>query len=29
MSGMFSGVVQEVLNNGAANLEKTLQGIVG
>jgi len=28
MSGMFSGVVQEVLNNGAANLEKTLQGIV-
>ena len=28
MSGTFSGVVQEVLNNGAANLEKTLQGIV-
>jgi len=28
MSGMFSGVVQEVLNNGATNLEKTLQGIV-
>jgi hypothetical protein len=28
MSGMFSGVVQEVLNNGAANLEKTLQGVV-
>jgi len=27
MSEMFSGVVQEVLNNGAANLEKTLQGI--
>jgi uncharacterized protein (DUF302 family) len=28
MSGMFSGVVQEVLNNGAGNLEKTLQGVV-
>jgi hypothetical protein len=28
MSGMFSGVVQEVLNNGATNLEKTLQGVV-
>jgi uncharacterized protein (DUF302 family) len=28
MSGMFSGVVQEVLNNGAANMEKTLQEIV-
>ena len=28
MSGMFSGVIQEVLNNGAANLEKTLQGVV-
>jgi hypothetical protein len=28
MSGMFSGVVQEVLNNGAANLEKTLQGVI-
>ena len=28
MSGMFSGVVQEVLSNGAANLEKTLQGVV-
>jgi uncharacterized protein (DUF302 family) len=28
MSGMFSGAVQEVLNNGAGNLEKTLQGVV-
>jgi len=28
MSGMFSDVVQEVLSNGAANLEKTLQGFV-
>ncbi len=28
MSGMFSGAVQEVLSNGAANLEKTLQGVV-
>jgi uncharacterized protein (DUF302 family) len=28
MSGMFSGIVQEVLNNGADNLEKTLQGVV-
>jgi uncharacterized protein (DUF302 family) len=28
MSGMFSGVVQEVLNNGADNLENTLQGVV-
>jgi uncharacterized protein (DUF302 family) len=28
MSGMFSGVVQEVLNNGAANLEKTLQRVL-
>ncbi|NIN35101.1 MAG: DUF302 domain-containing protein, partial [Gammaproteobacteria bacterium] len=28
MSGMFSGVVQEVLSNGAANLEKTLQGVI-
>ena len=28
MSGMFSGVVREVLNNGAGNLEKTLQGVV-
>jgi uncharacterized protein (DUF302 family) len=28
MSGMFSGVAQEVLNNGAANLEKTLLGVV-
>ena len=28
MSGMFSGVVQEVLSNGAANLEKTLQEVV-
>jgi len=28
MNGMFSGGVQEVLSNGAANLEKTLQGVV-
>ena len=28
MGGMFSGVVQEMLSNGAANLEKTLQGVV-
>ncbi len=28
MSGMFSGVVQEVMSNGAANLEKTLQGVI-
>ena len=28
MSGMFSGAVQEVLNNGAGNLEKTLKGVV-
>jgi uncharacterized protein (DUF302 family) len=28
MSGMFSGAVQEVLSNGATNLEKTLQGVV-
>ena len=28
MSGMFSGIVKEVLSNGAANLEKTLQGVV-
>jgi uncharacterized protein (DUF302 family) len=28
MSGMFSGVVQEVLSSGASNLEKTLQGVV-
>ena len=28
MSGMFSGVVQEVLSSGAANMEKTLQGVV-
>jgi uncharacterized protein (DUF302 family) len=28
MSGVFSGVVQEMLSNGAANLEKTLQGVV-
>jgi uncharacterized protein (DUF302 family) len=28
MSGMFSGVVKDVLHNGAANLEKTLEGIV-
>ena len=28
MSGMFSGVIQEVMSNGAANLEKTLQGVV-
>ena len=28
MSGMFSGVAQEVLSNSAANLEKTLQGVV-
>jgi hypothetical protein len=25
---MFSGVVQEMLDNGAANLEKTLQVVV-
>jgi len=28
MSVMFSGVVKEVLNSGATNLEKTLQGVV-
>ena len=28
MSGMFTGVVQEVLSSGAANMEKTLQGVV-
>ncbi len=28
MSGVFSGIVKEVLSNGAANLEKTLQGVV-
>ncbi len=28
MSGMFSGVVQEVMSNGAANLEKSLQGVL-
>ncbi len=28
MSGMFSGAVKDVLSNGAANLEKTLEGVV-
>jgi uncharacterized protein (DUF302 family) len=28
MGGMFAGVTQEVLSNGAKNLEKTLEGIV-
>jgi uncharacterized protein (DUF302 family) len=28
MSGVFSGVVGEMLSDGAANLEKTLQGVV-
>ena len=28
MSGMFSGVVKEVLSEGAVNLENTLQGVV-
>jgi uncharacterized protein (DUF302 family) len=28
MSGVFSGVVKEMLSNGAANLEKTLQGVI-
>ena len=28
MSGMFSGVVQEVLSTGAENLEKSIQGVV-